>query len=534
MSSPSVAQFPFLGEPAPAPAGSQPWKVMIVDDDDAMHAVTKLALQGFSFKGRGVAWLDAFSGTQAVQLMREHPDTALVLMDVVMETDTAGLDAVQRIREDLGNALVRIAVRTGQPGAVPEQAIVGRYGIDDYREKTQLTAPRLYTLVHTSLAHYEQLHALEQTRAGLRKVVDATAAVFQLQTVAAFGEAVLQQLGQLLYGAQPAAPVAGLGVMQPDDGPACVVAALGTLASRIGDALDDLPDAPARERIRHALQRRAGGFDAHYFTSHFRTQDGDEICLYLSSPSVIAADNLGLAMLFARNVTAAIETRHLERERDRAQDEMLMTLSEAIETRSRETGNHVRRVAEYSRLLGQLAGLESRDTHLLFLAAPLHDAGKIAIPDAILNKRGEHTADESAIMRSHAELGRRIFTKHDSPVLRAAAIVAGQHHERWDGQGYPQGLRGEEIHLFGRITALADVFDALTNARCYKDAWPMHRALDYLVQQGGARFDPTLVELFMRHLDQFLEIHERLRDPVDPGAEPVGAALAERASLPLH
>lgn len=530
----SLAQFPFAREDAHAGTDPQPWKVLIVDDDEATHAVTKLALDGFSFQGRGVAYLDAFSGAQAVQLMREHPDVALVLMDVVMESETAGLDAAQRIREDLGNALVRIAVRTGQPGAVPEQAIVARYGIDDYREKTQLTGARLYTLVHTSLAHYEQLHALEQTRAGLRKVVDATAAVFQLQTVAAFGEGVLQQLGQLLYGTPPAAPVAGLAVVQPDDGPACVVAALGTLASRIGDTLDQLPDAQARERIRHALQRRAGGFDAHSFTSHFRTQDGDEICLYLSSASVIAADTLGLAVLFARNVTAAIETRHLERERDRAQNEMLVTLSEAIEARSRETGNHVRRVAEYSRLLGQLAGLDSRDTHLLFLAAPLHDAGKIAIPDAILNKRGEHTAEESAIMRSHAELGRRIFTKHDSPVLRAAAIVAGQHHERWDGQGYPLGLRGNDIHLFGRITALVDVFDALTNPRCYKDAWPMHRALDYLVQQGGVRFDPKLVELFMQHLDQFLEIHERLRDPVEPASEPVAATRTDRSAVPLH
>jgi response regulator RpfG family c-di-GMP phosphodiesterase len=517
-----------LAHPGPA---IEPWKILIVDDDDATHAVTKLALDGSTFLGRPVTYFDAFSGAEAVRLMREHPDIALVLMDVVMESDTAGLEAAQRIRQELGNTMVRIAVRTGQPGVVPEQAIVARYGIDDYREKTQLTATRLFTLVHTSLAHYEQLHALEQTRAGLRQVMDATAAVFQLQTVGAFGEAVLLQLGRLLYGSEA---ITGLAVVQPDDGPAHVVAAAGALASRIGDALDELPDAGARERIRKTLQRRSGGFDAHTFTNHFRTQDGDDICLYLSSPTVIAADNLGLAVLFCRNVTAAIETRHLERERDRAQNEMLVTLSEAIEARSRETGNHVRRVAEYSRLLGQLAGLDSRNTHLLFLAAPLHDAGKIGIPDAILNKRGEHTPEETAIMRSHAELGQRIFTKHDSPVLRAAAVVAGQHHERWDGQGYPRGLRGDAIHLFGRITALVDVFDALTNPRCYKEAWPMHRALDYLVQQSGTRFDPKLVELFMQHLDQFLEIHERLRDPVEPDREPLREPPAAALAAPLH
>ena len=193
-------------------------------------------------------------------------------------------------------------------------------------------------------------------------------------------------------------------------------------------------------------------------------------------------------------------------------NEMVAALSEAMEGRSRETARHVRRVAEYSRLLAQLAGLDPQSTQLLYLAAPLHDAGKTAIPDDVLHKPGPHTEAESTIMRSHAELGRQIFTRHDSPVLRAAAVVAGQHHERWDGQGYPNGIRGEEIHIFGRITAIADVFDALTHARCYKEAWPLHRALDYLVQESGSRFDPSLVELFMKNLDQFLDIFERFRD----------------------
>jgi len=190
-------------------------------------------------------------------------------------------------------------------------------------------------------------------------------------------------------------------------------------------------------------------------------------------------------------------------------------LREAVEASSRETGAHVRRVAEYARLLGQLAGLDPQSTQLLYLAAPLHDAGKIAIPNDVLHKPGLHTEAESAIMRTHAELGRQFFMDHDSPVLRAAAIVAGQHHERWDGHGYPNGIHGEEIHIFGRVTALVDVFDALTHPRCYKEAWPLDRALEYLVQESGSRFDPSLVELFMQNLDQFLDIYERLRDPPD-------------------
>jgi response regulator RpfG family c-di-GMP phosphodiesterase len=195
---------------------------------------------------------------------------------------------------------------------------------------------------------------------------------------------------------------------------------------------------------------------------------------------------------------------------------MVAEVSQAIESSSRETGLHVRRVAEYSRLLGRLAGLDTEAIELLYVAAPLHDAGKVAIPEDVLHKPGPHTLEETTIMRTHAELGRQIFLEHDSPVMRAAAIVAGQHHERWDGQGYPNGIRGEEIHIFGRVTAIADVFDALTQPRCYKPAWPLHEALDYLVSESGSRFDPSLVELFMRHLDRFLEIYERLRDAPGP------------------
>ena len=350
----------FPESPGLSPMVTAPWKVLIADDDKAIHAVTKLALTGTSFHGRPLAWLDAYSGDEAVQLMRKNDDVALVLMDVVMETDTAGLDAAQSIREELGNLFVRIVVRTGQAGAEREETVVKRYGIDDYREKTDLTSTRLFTLVHTSLAHYEQLRVLEQAR---------------------------------------------------------------------------------------------------------------------------------------------------------AQTELVMTLGEAIEARSSETGNHLRRVAEYSRLLGQLAGLDARNTRLLYLAAPLHDAGKIAIPDAVLHKPGQHDDAESEIMRSHAELGRALFANRDSPVLRAAALVAGQHHERWDGQGYPNGIAGEDIHIFGRITAIADVFDALTHPRCYKEAWPLERAVEYLLGESGHRFDPALVELFMQNLDQFTEVYNRLRDP---------------------
>jgi len=221
----------------------------------------------------------------------------------------------------------------------------------------------------------------------------------------------------------------------------------------------------------------------------------------------------GLVELFCRNVGIAFENLHLKEEMVHNQREMVVTLSETIESRSLETGNHVRRVAEYSRQLGHLMALDDAEVDLLFLASPLHDTGKIAVPDSVLSKPGAHDPAEMAVMRAHAEAGRKIFEKRDAAVLRAAAIVAGQHHERWDGKGYPNGLAGKDIHVFGRITALADVFDALMSRRCYKEPWPLEKVLEYIRKERGGHFDPQVVDLFLANLDRFLAIREKFPDP---------------------
>jgi response regulator RpfG family c-di-GMP phosphodiesterase len=370
-------------------------------------------------------------------------------------------------------------------------------------------------VIHTGLSHYRELCALERAKAGLKQVIDATVSVFQLRTIDQFAEGVLQQLGALLYADSDALMMRATGfaaVLAPDER-LRVLAGTGQFSNCVGKAAAEIVDGTVRDLIERSVHEKRSQYGSNHFVGYFRTRLGEESVLYLSSPAPVRVEELGLVELFCRNVSIAMENLQLERDKEKAQNEMVVALSEAIEARSRETGNHVRRVAEYSRLLAQLSGLDEETAHLLYLAAPLHDAGKIAIPDAVLNKPGPHTDDEQVVMRQHAELGRRIFEEHHSPVLKAAAIVAGEHHERWDGNGYPNGYRGEQIHIFGRITALADVFDALTHERCYKEAWPLKRTLQYLVEERGRRFDPELVDIFMQNLDQFVAIHNRLADP---------------------
>lgn len=217
-------------------------------------------------------------------------------------------------------------------------------------------------------------------------------------------------------------------------------------------------------------------------------------------------------MLAASYSAETLDAALLADENDKTQKEMIFLMSEAVEKRSKETGNHIKRVAAYSRILAEEYGLDEKDTYVLEFASPMHDIGKIGIPDAILNKPGRHTKEEFEIMKTHAYLGYEILSSSAKGMVEAAAVVAHEHHEKWDGSGYPRGLKGEEIHIFGRITAVADVFDALGSDRCYKKAWPLDKILDLFKEERGKHFEPKLVDILFDKIDEFLEIQERFRD----------------------
>ena len=194
------------------------------------------------------------------------------------------------------------------------------------------------------------------------------------------------------------------------------------------------------------------------------------------------------------------------------QKELVYMLGEAVEQRSKETGAHVKRVAQISQLLAIAYGLPEREAELIKFASPLHDVGKVGIPDSILNKPGKHTPEEWEIMQTHALIGEEILAKSDKRILQLGSIIAGQHHEKWNGKGYPRGLKGEEIHIAGRITALADVFDALGSKRCYKDAWPIEKIIAIIKEERGEQFEPRLVDLFEENIEALLEIRENFPD----------------------
>lgn len=202
----------------------------------------------------------------------------------------------------------------------------------------------------------------------------------------------------------------------------------------------------------------------------------------------------------------------LNREIEDTQREVVFTMGAIGESRSKETGNHVKRVAEYSKLLALYYGLGEEEAEMLKQASPMHDIGKVAIPDAVLNKPGRFDEEERRIMDTHAALGYEMLKHSNRPLLQMAATVAYEHHEKWNGSGYPRGLSGGNIHIYGRITALADVFDALGSDRVYKKAWEDEKIFTFFKEERGEHFDPRLIDIFFKHLDEFLAIREKLKD----------------------
>lgn len=247
----------------------------------------------------------------------------------------------------------------------------------------------------------------------------------------------------------------------------------------------------------------SGGVD--YITKPFHAEElqarvKTHIDLY-SAKKLLQENNIAL------ETKLKYERRRLMTELEENQKEMIFMLTELMEFNSDETGKHIRRVAELSALLAHNhPSLNVEDEDVLYHASPMHDIGKMTIPHDILHKPGRFTEDEFRIMKLHTTNAYEMLRRSNRKIMKAAAIIAHEHHEKWDGTGYPQKLKGEEIHIYGRIVALADVFDALTHSRCYKDAWEVNDAIEYIKSKRGNQFDPELVDILISNLDEFVKI----------------------------
>lgn len=495
-------EFLFAAEPEPVHSVSNgSWKVLIVDDEPEVHAVTRLALNDFSFQQKRLEFISAYSGEEAQKILATQPDIAVVLLDVVMETDDAGLKVASYIRETLHNHFVRIILRTGQPGQAPERQVIVNYDINDYKSKTELTAQKLFTVMMSSLRSYRDIISLEQSRQGLEKIINASVDLFSSHSMEQFIDGVLQQLTSVLGCNEDALIVSSslvAGNMQTTDPHDLVVfAGQGEFERKEGKPIKEVLDPALLEAFEAALQTKDIVYRDNYLVAYCCSKFTQGSLLYVSGlPGPMNENQKKLIELFAQNVQVAYENVQLQHEVEDTQREIVYRLSEAVEQRSVETGNHVRRIAFICYELAKAYGLSELEAEKLMFAAPLHDVGKVGIPDNILNKPEGLNEQEWQVMQTHASIGFNILKGSKRAIVQAGAIIARDHHEKWDGSGYPDGKQGEQIHIYARIAALADVYDALRHRRCYKDAWTLQQVLAEIDSQAGKQFEPKLVTVF--------------------------------------
>ncbi|ALS98130.1 DUF3369 domain-containing protein [Lacimicrobium alkaliphilum] len=483
------------------------WKVLIVDDEPEVHAVTKLALSDFVFQDKGIEFISAYSGAEAKEIFLTHNDIAIVLLDVVMETDDAGLQVAEFIRNDANNHFTRIILRTGQPGQAPERDVIINYDINDYKSKTELTAQKLFTVVIATLRSYRDIIVIEENRQGLEKIIAASADLFSIHSLENFIDGIVQQLSSLIGGTQDAAyitsAVAGPRPIDNEESSQFYIfSGKGDFANHEGQTLDAVLDGEQLASCNKALEDQDIVYQDEYLVAYCNSKTLNGSLLYLSGlPRKLTPTDKHLLQIFSQNVQIAFDNVLLTKDIEDTQREIVERLGQALE-RQMGGGKHIQRMTMICELLGREYGLEKEEINILKLAIPLHDVGKLKIPEAILLKPGQLNDEEKEVVRHHTEFGYQLLKDSRRPIIQAAAKMARDHHEHWDGNGYPQGLKGDEISIFSRITALADVFDALQARRCYKDAWPMEKVLENIQAQRGKQFEPKLVDILLDNKDK--------------------------------
>jgi response regulator RpfG family c-di-GMP phosphodiesterase len=504
-------------EPEPVGAAARPedrpFRILIADDDDDVHTATRFALRTITFKGRALELISAYSGDEAFAVLSENPDIAMILLDVVMETDDAGLRLVGRIRNELHNDLLRIVLRTGQPGQAPEQHVIVDYDINDYKAKSELTTQKLFTTVVSSLRAYEGLMIIHRSRIGLARILDGATNLYKIHSLREFASGVLNQISAILdVGADGVlcvlkSSVSGEGGLQPT-----IVASTGRYA-----ALDNNeflpPDHFLADAIHRAFREKCNQSEQSIDVLFVQTQHEHEFAVSITPPWPLTGLQHQLLGVFCSRIGAAFDNLYLFDQVQKAQSATVIALADLAEFRDEGTGGHVRRV---QRLTEGIAGrmhqrgaypreLTPQLLELIGVASVLHDVGKVSTPDHILLKPGVHTPEERFVMQSHALIGAKILQRAadlvgDFSYLAIGAQIAGGHHEHFDGGGYPRGARGTDIPLAARIVAVVDVFDALLHRRSYKEPWSFNAAVDYVRQRRGGQFDPEVVDALFDYL----------------------------------
>ncbi len=479
---------------------NSPWKILVVDDEPIIHSVTELVLRDFKFDNRSLVLLSAYSGEEAQKILKEEQDIAVALVDVVMEEDNSGLKLIRWIREILNNKTIRLILRTGQPGVAPEKEIIHRYEINDYKEKTELTDVKLLTALTVAVRGYRDLVELKRNQSGFARILDGAKELWQNNKESALLEIILNQFSALFIDSRDRSLKKDCFTVSRKDDTFHIKNGCGIYSRMEGKTLRDLEMRHLIEKMALCSHNQPFQYEEPFLVCSLDTRQTSGLFLVMKTDDPLDETDFNILGAFLVNSSLAMDYWLLTASKNRSQRNMLIFLSEVIEHHFMENGNHIRRVSEMMYLLSRRIEIDEESSEKWKMASILHDIGKIGIPDHILKKPGKLTSDEFEIMKSHVLIGQKLLSSNQDEFFPDASEIALYHHEKWDGSGYPCGLKGADIPLPARILSIIDVFDALTHDRIYKEAWSVEKALDYISSRKEKDFDPVLVDYFIEIL----------------------------------
>lgn len=490
----------------------RPWKVLIADDDADVHTTTRMALRGTEFRGRSLEFIDAYSGAETLTALEAHPDIALVFLDIIMESDDAGLVAAKRIREE-GFTLVRIIFRTGFPGQTPERKVIIDYDIHDYKEKTGLSVQKLYTAVISALRSYDDLAALESHRRGLRGVLESVS-WFDFNAIQRYVSGMLAEFSNLV----------GLGsdrivmLSRPSSNPSAeakVLVSSGDVRGLSELVLMQNLSSEGADLIRETFDCQQGLAATAGKTIFARSHGVDLVVFAIEKNVLLQADEV-LLEVFLIKVCQAVSNQQTFADMASERDSVLCGLARRAEAWNDQGAQELNSLGALACALAKRLHttlsfsdeIDERFRRDIAVAAMLHDFGNETLPAELLQKPATYLLKERQQMQAHVAAGLAALAPYltadcNPGVLTLARDIIASHHEHYDGTGYPKGLKGEKIPLVARLVAVADSYTAMISPRPYRPAMSAVAARAMIKAGAGAQYDPDIVRAFFE-LDEAL------------------------------
>lgn len=485
------------------------YKLMIADDDKEVHMITKMILKEFSFEGKRLEFIHAYSGEETKKLLVEHPDTAILFLDVVMESHHSGLDVVVYLRETLKNMMTRIVLRTGQPGEAPEEEVIKQYDINDYRLKTELTVKRMHTTLFTALRNYRDLIRLERHKKGLERIIKASSMLFQQNQLDNFLTSVLNELSNF-YQDQP-----GMIYMRDHTGierqsgfvtieqhrKVKIVAATGRYEELVGRELNAVPELVFMNDLLGSAQQTGYGIEVVNGGFVIRSSSGQYVNNYIYIEGSENIHDFELIESFLFHYGQAFDQFIAKNLHIEAQQRILEAYRSVIERHFKKPLHHIELITKCIKGLALATGYGEMESDLLAHAASLHDVGMLRLPESLIMRTEPLSQEGYEQVKQHSEWGYEMLIREDDDLFKLAAEIAKDHHENYDGTGYPRGISGDRIPESARMMAIVDVYVSMISDKVYGLGKSKEEAREYLVSQSGIRFDPNLVTNFLKYLD---------------------------------